>query len=263
MTSFCDLMTALTRDGDVFKTVVTDDWLQGRTAYGGLSAALCVEAAQRALADLPPLRSAQFTLIGPSAGPLAIVVSTLRRGKSAVFVNVDLTGEAGLAARAVLSFGAARKSALQYSDLPAPSVAPVAESPSFFPAGKPFISFQQHFESRFAGGARPFTPGATPEYRIWFRHTDPKAWNGIVPLIALADAPPPPAMVMFAQPGPISTMTWSLDVLSDAPATKDGWWLIGSKTETSHQGYSTQSMMVWNSDLKPVIAHRQNVAIFV
>jgi acyl-CoA thioesterase len=263
MSSFCDLMAALTRDGDVFKTEITSDWLQGRTAYGGLSAALCVEAARRALPDLPPLRSAQFTLIGPAAGPLSIVVSTLRRGKSAVFVNADLTGEAGLAARAVLSFGAARKSALDYADLPAPSVTSIADSPPFFPNDKSFISFQQHFESRFAGAARPFTPGAQPEYRIWFRHRDPKAWDGIVALIALADAPPPPAMVLFPQPAPISTMTWSLDILSDAPATTDGWWLIGSKTETSFQGYSTQSMMVWNSDLKPVIAHRQNVAIFV
>ncbi|HEY5336751.1 MAG TPA: acyl-CoA thioesterase domain-containing protein [Rhizomicrobium sp.] len=67
MTSFCDLLSAITRDGDVFRTALSDDWLQGRTAYGGLSAALCVEAAKRALPDLPPLRSTQFTLIGPAA----------------------------------------------------------------------------------------------------------------------------------------------------------------------------------------------------
>jgi acyl-CoA thioesterase len=178
MTNFCDLMSAITRDGDVFKTTIPDDWLQGRTAYGGLSAALCVEAARRAIADLPPLRSAQFTLIGPAAGPLSISVSTLRRGKSAVFVNVDLSGEAGLAARAVFSFGAARKSVLDYSNLPAPHVTAIAESQPFFPEGRSFISFQQHFESHFAGAARPFTPDAEPEYRIWFRHRDPKAWEG-------------------------------------------------------------------------------------
>jgi acyl-CoA thioesterase len=262
MTSFCDLISAVTRDGDIFKITVPDDWRQGRTTYGGLSAALCLEAAKRTSPDLPPLRSAQFTLIGPAAGPLSIHVSTLRRGKSAVFVNVDLTGEAGLAARAVLSFGAARKSVLDYADLPAPEVTAIADSPSFFEQ-KSSLNFQQHFESRMAGGARPVTPGAKPEYRIWFRHRDSSAWEGIVPLIALADAPPPAAMVMFPQFAPISTMTWSLDILTDTPETKDGWWLIGSKTETSHQGYSTQSMMVWNSDLKPVIVHRQNVAIFI
>ena len=35
-------------DAGTFSTVLPDDWLQGRTAFGGLSAALCWEAAQRA-----------------------------------------------------------------------------------------------------------------------------------------------------------------------------------------------------------------------
>jgi acyl-CoA thioesterase len=263
MTSFCDLMAALTRDGDVFKTTISEDWLQGRTAYGGLSASLCLEAALRLNPDLPPLRSAQFALIGPAAGPLSITATPLRRGKSTAFINVDLIGEAGLAARAILSFGTARQSALTYADLPAPVVTPIDDSPPFFPGNKSAINFQQHFESRMAGGARPFTPDAEPEYLIWFRHRDQKAWSGLVPLIALADAPPPPAMVMFTQPAPISTMTWSVDVLTDTPSTKDGWWLIGSKTETAYQGYSTQAMMVWDADGRPVIAHRQNVAVFL
>lgn len=263
MAAFSDLIAAITREGDTFRTTISDDWLQGRTAYGGLSAALCLETAQRTVPDLPPLRSAQFALIGPAAGPLTMNACVLRRGKSTAFVNVDLAGEAGIAARAVLSFGAARSSALNYTDLPAPEVTRPEDSPQFFPGGRSPIAFQQHFDNRFAGASRPFTPSAPPEYRIWFRHRDPKAWEGVVPLIALGDAPPPPAMVLFTHPAPISTMTWSLDMLTDTPATKDGWWLIGSKTETSHQGYSTQSMMVWNSDLEPVIAHRQNVAIFI
>lgn len=262
MTAFTELMSAVTQDGDAFRTTLTEDWLQGRTAYGGLSAALCVETALRAVPDLPPLRSAQFALIGPAAGPLTMSASVLRRGKSTAFVNVDLTGEAGLAARAILGFGLARKSALAYADLPMPPVKSIEESPSFF-GNRPAISFQQHFESRMAGGARPFTPDSEPEYLIWFRHRDEKARTGIVPLIALADAPPPAAMVIFPQPAPISTMTWSMDVLTDDPQTREGWWLIQSKTETAWQGYSTQSMMVWNADGRPVIAHRQNVAIFV
>ena len=263
MTSFTDLIAAITRDGDTFRTTISNDWLQGRTAYGGLSAALCLEVAQRAVQDLPPLRSAQFALIGPAAGALAINASVLRRGKSAVFVNVDLTGEAGLAARAILSFGIARQSTLSFDKIAMPKVTLIAESPSFFPGDRSFISFQQHFESRLAGGARPMTADAEPDMLIWFRHRDEKARRGIVPLIALADAPPPAATVMFPQPGPISTMTWSLDVLSDAPETKDGWWLIRSSAETAHQGYSSQPMMIWNTDGKPVIVARQNVAIFL
>src|ERR1700712_649865 len=144
-----------------------------------------------------------------------------------------------------------------------PTVTGIADSESFFPPDSNPLSFQKHFESRLAGGTRPLTPGAVPEYRIWFRHRDPRAHDGIVPLIALADAPPPAIMALFPRWAPISTMTWSLDILCDAPTTTDGWWLIQSVAETSAQGYATQAMMVWNADGKPVIAHRQNVAIFL
>ncbi|MGA9796247.1 MAG: thioesterase family protein [Rhizomicrobium sp.] len=261
MTAFSELMARIAKDGDVFRATLSDDWLQGRTAYGGLSAALCLEAALRSVPDLPPLRSAQFTFIGPAAGPLTVTPTVLRRGKSSVFMGADLAGEGGLATRAVLCFGVARPSAVAYQSLPMPRAEAIAGSAPFFD-DKPTITFQQHFESRMAGGARPFTPEEVPEYLIWFRHRDENAREGLVPLIALADAPPPASMVMFRAPAPISTMTWTVDILSDRPATRDGWWLVRSSTETAHQGYSTQAMTVWNAQGEPVIAARQNVAIF-
>ncbi|MBL6854600.1 MAG: thioesterase family protein [Alphaproteobacteria bacterium] len=263
MTAFTDLFASIAAESGTYRATMTDDWLQGRTAYGGLSSSLCLEAARRAVPDLPPLRSAQFTLIGPASGPLSMTPTVLRRGKSAVFVNVDLVGEAGLAVRAVLSFGVARASQIGYSALPMPAVTPIADSPPFFPGDRSPIGFQQHFESRLAGGTRPVTPGAKPEYLIWYRHKDERARQGIVPLIALADGPPPAVMAMFPQFAPISTMTWSVDVLTDEPQTADGWWLIRSLATTAHQGYSTQSMIVWNASGEPVLAHAQNVAIFL
>ena len=77
--------------------VLPDDWLQGRTAFGGLSAALCWEAAQRVGDALPPLRSAQFAFVGPAGGRLRIEPTLLRRGKSAAFYSVDLHGDDVLA----------------------------------------------------------------------------------------------------------------------------------------------------------------------
>jgi acyl-CoA thioesterase len=263
MTSFTDLMSSIAEDDGKYRITISDDWLQGRTTYGGLSAALCTEAALRAVPDLPPLRSAQFAFIGPASGPLSISATILRRGKSSVFVGVDLTGDAGLATHAILTFGVARDSKLSYSNMPMPKVTSPTNSEPFFPGDRPTITFQQHFESRKAGGARPFSPGNDPEYLIWFRHRDERARNGIVPLIALADAPPPASMVIFPQPAPIRTMTWSLDILSDAPATDDGWWLIQSRAEAAAKGYSPQMMTLWNSSGEAVIAARQNVAIFL
>lgn len=256
---FGALMSQMTED---FRITLSDDWLQGRTTYGGMSAALCVEAACRAVPGLPPLRSAQFAFIGPASGELTMTPQVLRRGKSAVFVGVDLTGEAGLATRALLSFGAARPSIIAYDALEMPKVTPVADSPPFFANDRPTIGFQSHFESRIAGGARPVTPGAEPRYRIWFRHRDETARAGLVALIALADAPPPAAMVLFPAPAPISTITWSLDMLEETPTTEDGWWLVESRAEAAAQGYSAQVMTLWNTQGQAAIAARQNVAIF-
>ena len=59
---------------------IPPSWHQGRTAYGGLSAALAYQAAKLAEADLPPLQSAQIAFAGPLAGEVTITASTLRRG---------------------------------------------------------------------------------------------------------------------------------------------------------------------------------------
>ena len=60
-----------------YRTTITPDWMQGQTTYGGLSAALCLEGARRALSgdgavELPPLRSALICFVGAAGGPVAV-----------------------------------------------------------------------------------------------------------------------------------------------------------------------------------------------
>ena len=49
MTEFSELMQGLARDGASWTVTVNDDWLQGRTIYGGLAGAFCLEATLRQL----------------------------------------------------------------------------------------------------------------------------------------------------------------------------------------------------------------------
>lgn len=259
--AFSELFSAAVMAGGTLSVDLPEDWLQGRTAYGGLSAAVCVEAALRQAPDLPPLRSAQFAFAGPAAGRLTATPQVLRRGKSSAFVGVDLVGEAGLAVRALLCFAVARASTLDHLDLAAPEVPPPDGLEPFFSfTGKP--SFMSHFEGRLAAGARPRTPGAAPDMTVWLRHRDEAAGTGMSSLMALGDALPPAAMVLFAAPAPISTMTWSIDVLDPAPRSWDGWWLFRSRAVTAQSGYSSQEMTLWGAGGRPVLASRQTVAIF-
>lgn len=261
--NFASLMSTLEESAGAFLVTLPDDWLQGRTAFGGLSAALCWEAAQRVGDDLPPMRSAQFAFVGPAGGRLRIEPTLLRRGKSAAFYSVDLFGDDALAVRGLLTFGARRPSQLDQVDLPPPAVPGWDDCPTFFEPNDR-RSFLQHFDSRFAGGARPVTPGAKPQMIVWLRHRDEATGSTLAPLIALADALPPAAVVNFpvGGGGPISTMTWSIDVLSDTPHSASGWWLVSTTAQTAVDGYSAQDMTVWDDAGAPVLAMRQTVAIF-
>lgn len=262
MTEFTDLMASIARvDGNHWRVSVSDDWLQGRTAYGGLCAALCLEGALREFPDLPPLRSAQIAFVGPATGNLSIRATLLRRGKSAAFVSVDLAGDAGLATRSIFVFGAARASAMNHVKVDAPTAPPPDQCESFF-RNVPGLNFVQHFDGRLAGGHLPFSRAGDPTLMLWLRHRDPSLRESAVSLLALADAPPPAAIVLFEKFSTISTMTWMVDVLTDDLSTEGGWWLLRTSAETCAAGYSGQAMTVWNGAGRPILAARQTIAVF-
>lgn len=263
MTAFSELMAQVTGDGGAWAVTVSDDWLQGRTVYGGLAAALCLEAALREFPDLPPLRSAQFAFIGPATGPLRMTPVTLRKGKSTVFVGVDLTGDAGLATRATLCFGSGRESAFTHAAIEAAQPKAPETCSDFFVNAPPGLRFLNHIDGRHADGARPFSGASDPTMLLWLRHRDMALKPSMVSLLALADAPPPAILAMATTPGVISTMTWAIDMLTDGIQTTDGWWLVRTTAEAASDGYTSQAMTVWNAAGQPVMASRQNVAVFM
>jgi acyl-CoA thioesterase len=245
---------------DRLSLTIPEAWMQGRTTYGGLSAALCLETALQSFADLPPLRSATITFIGPAGGPVEGRAKLLRRGKSVTYVEADVSTDQGLATRCVFAFGGARPSALDQSFTPAPALPAPEQCEAFMPEGVG-PAFARHFDTRLAKGARPITGAREHDIFVWVRHNE-ESGETLPALLALADMPPPAVLPMFTAPAPISTMTWMVNVLTDRPATRDGWWLLQSRADNASQGYSSQDMLVWNRDGALVIAGRQNVAIF-
>ena len=260
-TTFSDLIESAETSGGKLRVVIPEGWMQGRTTYGGLSAALCFEAARRAVPDLPPLRSALVSFIGPAGGAVEGEARVLRQGKSVTFVEADVSGAAGLATRCVFAFGASRPSMFDRTwtplpDLPEPEACEPFIPPGFGP------NFASHFDTGLAKGARPGTGSDEHDHFIWVRHRDAQA-TGMAALLALADMPPPAVMPMFPEFKPVSSMTWHLNFLTDAPETRDGWWLLESRAESAGQGYSSQDMLVWNKDGELAIAGRQSVTIFL
>jgi acyl-CoA thioesterase len=263
MTSFCELLDSIHPEGNAYHADIPEDWQQGRTTFGGLTAALCLAAVQRAVPDLPPLRSAQFTFIGPAGGPVIITPRLLRRGKSTVYVVVELSTEGSVATHASLSFGARRESKIAYRSHPMPPVPAPGTTKAFFRSGKP--KFTQHFEAFVAGGHKPVSSAATPEIVSWLRHRDPRAMATLPGVIALGDTLPAAAYTMLAEPVPASSLTWSVELVDPTAAMNapgDAWYLLRTAGDDVRDGYSVQDMALWGEDGTLILLARQTVAIF-
>jgi len=260
--SYSQLIASLRRDASgLWHTHIPAGWLQGRTTYGGLSAALCHEAGKPLGRDMP-LRSAQIAFVGPAGGDVTLKAETLRAGKSSTFVGVDLIGEKGLATRATFVFGAARpEGKTMTSGLIAPDVAAPNLSNQLFPdnVGPVFLS---NFDVEMISGGVPMSGSDNPENLYWMRHRDRAAIADVTALLALGDAPPPVGMSFYTEPLRVSSMNWSIDVLSQTFETDDNWWLSRAEAQTLGDGYSAQSMTLWNRHGKPVLASRQTIAVF-
>lgn len=233
-------------------------WSQGRTTYGGLSAALALAATKHAHKDLPPLRSAQFAFMAPANDRIEVSATLLRRGRSAAFVEAISTSGGVAAMRALFVFMAPVQSSLDFAASPAPG-APAPEtardaSPKFGPE-----FFTNNFDLRYAA---PKSAAPQPDILRWVRLKEREGLDPFVELIAVADALPPAAMMMATAMAPISTVTWFMNFLSAAPVTQDGWWLSRSTAEAARDGASSQTMGLWSADSAPIVAGMQSVAIF-
>lgn len=251
MTSLGAIIAGMERDGNGFNAHLSDNWMQGRTAYGGASSALALAATEAAFPDLPPLRSAQIAFVGPLGGDLAIRPTLLRQGRSASFVRVDVIGEEKLGLTALFLFAAERESAI---DIPPRQVTPLPRGEQLH--APPQIAFTRNFEVRDAGTMeRGFVR--------WARMVGEGNLSPAVELIAIADILPPAALVVAPGPGPISSITWTLNLIRPDPITRDGWWLATADADHAANGLSAQTMTIHDGDGVLAATASQQVALFV
>jgi acyl-CoA thioesterase len=154
-TAFSDLLANTRREGSRVAGVVGEDWLQGRSLFGGLQVALALYAMRGAAPDLP-LRVLQTTFIAPvPAGQVDVEARLLRTGKSTRHVEARVLVGGETCALVIGIFGASRSSAVKVS----PSQPAVPPGPSYLLPRAPGLvpNFTQHFTARWIRGTPPYT----------------------------------------------------------------------------------------------------------
>jgi acyl-CoA thioesterase len=257
-----EIRSSLTTKNGVYSADIPPHWKQGRTAYGGLTAALMLAAAHEEIEDLPPLRSALVNFVGPVKENPTLTANLERRGRNVTNVSAVARNGDWAVGRADFLFGAARNSTI-HVDMDAPEALAPEDCEPFTPeaAQNAVPSFFHNFDTRLIAGARPMM-GDEGYIRAWSRHLDPKSRSGVEALLCLADVLPPAAMPLLRKFAPVSSMSWIVNFLTDSPETRDGWWHVESKLTAARGGYSSQVMRIWNTDGELIVEGLQSIAIF-
>lgn len=258
-TPFAAILQARTRSDASVHFHVPDDWLQGRTSFGGLISAIAVQAMRDVAGGAWPqevsLRALQTSFVAPvGRGPVSVAVRLLREGKSARQVQAEVLqhGETCAVMLAVFATDRASTLATIRPTRPAP-VRGVDELTTQLYLDGAMPAFLQHFERRWADGPLPFSGGSGSSISIHLRpiaHDAAIVSNEILAVL-LADLSPTPVIGQVKGPAPSSSVSWALELRPVAGDVAGGWWRADTDALVVEGGYVNQAGRLWapNGDL--------------
>ena len=259
MSTLGTLLRDLVPGPDGIAAHIPEGWMQGRTAFGGITAALALAAARLALPDLPRLRTMQVAYLRPIGADVTLHVGLVRAGRTSSFVRVEACAQDAIGATFLFVFGAARPSRHRHDHAPAPALPAPGDCPAFLPGGAG-PNFLGRFNLKLAEGPHLVTGSDTPAFTTWSRLADDSDVPPEIALVCIADSLPPAAMTGFRTLAPISTITWTLD-LARIPDRND-WISIRTASLQADEGYSVQDMALHDAGGRLIGSAQQLVALF-
>ena len=256
-----ELLQATHVDGEGRAVVrVSEDWLQGRSLFGGLQAAIGWRAMRAVVPPQFPLRTLQMTFIAPiEHGDVVAHARVLRAGKNTRHVEVRFGSGDETQAIMMCVFGSARESIVRRE--------PAAAAPDSKRVPIPFMpgitpSFMQQFGVTLTGGAGPFSgkPVQSTAFELDLRDRGPLTEAH---LLVLADFVPPVALSWMPKPVPGSSLTWMFELLDpDFAHHPLGGWRVESEMSAARDGYTSQTTTLYAPGGAAIALSRQSMVVF-
>lgn len=246
-----------------YTAYIDETWLQGRTAFGGLSTALIVKAMLNNVPTDRRLRSLSVLFVGPvPAGDHRIILRKLRVGGSVTHIQGDILCNGEVATTVSAAFGKDRPSSITLTGPTIPSVAPpdTLESMPYIDGLTP--PFTQYFDMRMCTGAMPYSQADSPDFSGWMRFKEAGELD-LAALVALGDLPPMPGLNMIKYPGNGSSLSWYLEFPSKLPKVDmSDWWFYDYRSQAAGNGYFNNYATVWDANGNAIMFSRQVATIF-
>ena len=242
---------------------ISKDLLQGRTAFGGLLAAIGMRELQAlAPADRVPL-SLNVEFVAPvPVGTLWSTAKVLRSGKylSQMEAMLSVSSEPAVVLQAV--FGKPRDSEFEIIAKAESLSSSIDEAQRFSRIDESLPPFLQHFEFQYTESGFPFSGTGTGDLGGFCKHQNPA--RGYPGLVALLDAWPPTALPFYTRPVAASTVHWNIHFHHHDIAECDfssNHYAYKARTYAANSGVATTDASL-RLDGEVFASARQLVAIF-
>ncbi len=244
---------------------IDKNWAQGRTVYGGLSAALLYKACKAVVPPSRVMRSMTTNFVGPllAETPFVITVEVIREGKNVSQVQARAVQNDKISVVSQVCFGDKRTSKISVEnterhglDLPTKAKF-IPQIPKVTP------KFLKHIDLAIDSGGTPFTGKKTSHYYGWMRYKQPPKAIHDEHIVGIIDAWPPTLLQMLKWPAPASTISWNLEFIHPHREIKpDDWFAYKAQTRQAADGYGHTEATIWDAHEEVIAISRQTVGIF-
>lgn len=261
-TQLNDIFDELER-GEACVTRFGEQWSQGKSAFGGLSAGFATTAMRKQLTQQQTLRSLMVSFIAPIApGEVSVNARILRQGKNVTQCDAEVLSEGQIVLQAMAAFGNPRTA------FNPPRAEPKAlpdrnAGLAFSERAKRLPHFLQYFDGFWMDGGMPFSGQYKPFLRMWVRHRQDLSRYPVEKLVAIADIPPPVLLSHFEKPPvPASSLSWSLEFVEAPESITGDWFFLDFEVDAAADGYTQQTGRIYEESGRLVALTRQCMVYF-
>jgi acyl-CoA thioesterase len=234
---------------------VLERWWVVRGPFGGYLSAFLTRAMMAAVDDpaRPPRSLTVHFVDAPVAGPLEVVVTTERVGRSSTALSLRLEQEGRPVALALGGCAAWREGEPEWAD-PAPEV-PAPDQCQALPDVEGRPRFHDELDVRWVSGGAPGLPSPEARNLSWLRLKEPQPLDHLT-VTALSDGWLPAAFSRLGRFAIVPTL--DLTIHFRAPLPVDGEWLLADyRSRFSIGGAWEEDGELWARDGTLVAQSRQ------
>ncbi|AHK15621.1 MAG: thioesterase family protein [Thalassolituus sp.] len=245
-------------------------WGQGKTTFGGMSAALALAAIEAAIdSDSDkPLRSVSVSFCGPlqTEVPFNIATQSLRQGRSVSHWQAQVHQNDECCTVINACYGSTRNSDIV--------VSPANQNCGEAGSGQklPYIAgmtpeFVKHIDFTYVSGGIPFTNSPHDHVHGWMRFSDCDTQITDAHLLALIDAWPPTTLQKLKRVAPCASVTWNVEMITPLadlakPIEGKDWLYYEADIREAHGGYAHTEARIFSADGALLALSRQLVVVY-